>query len=72
MPDFSGGGSNFISQRSESKTLTSKMRKILASPKVMKGKSIPSPNKTFGKLFKAYSQTCHFSSLGRNSGQSEF
>ena len=60
MPDFSGGGSNFISQRSESKTLTSKMRKILASPKVVKGKSIPSPNKTFGK----YSQTCQFSGLG--------
>jgi len=46
LPEYNNG---IISTKNESsRTLSSKMRKILASPKVMRGKSIPSVNKTFG------------------------
>lgn len=45
IPDYAG---IITSPRSDSTSLSSKMKKILSSPKVKRGQSQTSPNKTFG------------------------
>jgi len=46
VPENSG---NVTSPRTENTSLSSKMKRMLSSPKVTRGKAAPSPNKTFGK-----------------------